>query len=92
MVLKIQICSLIVSFVYGILLYFLLEINSKFIYSSSLVVKIMSSFLFVLFCCLLYFVILMRINYGYIHFYFFLCIVLGYYVCKVVHKRVFKKK
>lgn len=91
MVLKVQIISLVVSFCYGIFFYLLLELNSRFLYSSHIVVRIIVSFLFVMFHTLLYFLILMRINYGYIHFYFFLCIILGYILCKVVYKKIVKK-
>ena len=91
MVLKVQIISLMVSFCYGIFFYLLLELNSRFLYSSHIVVRIIVSFLFVMFHTLLYFLILMRINYGYIHFYFFLCIILGYILCKVVYKKIVKK-
>ena len=91
MVLKVQIISLVVSFCYGIFFYLLLELNSRFLYSSHIVVRIIVSFLFVMFHTLLYFLILMKINYGYIHFYFFLCIILGYILCKVVFKKIVKK-
>ncbi len=91
MVLKVQIISLVVSFCYGIFFYLLLELNSRFLYSSHIVVRIIVSFLFVMFHTLLYFLILMKINYGYIHFYFFLCIILGYILCKVVYKKIVKK-
>ncbi len=89
--LRIQLISLIVSFLYGGFFYLLLELNSKFLYSSNLVVKIVVSFLFVMFNVLLYFLILMKINYGYVHLYFFLCIILGYFVCKVVYKKIVKR-
>ena len=91
MVLKVQIISLVVSFCYGIFFYLLLELNSRFLYSSNIMIKVICSFLFVMFHTLLYFLILMRINYGYIHFYFFLCIILGYILCKVVYKKIVKK-
>ena len=78
MVLKVQIISLVVSFCYGIFFYLLLELNSRFLYSSHIVVRIIVSFLFVMFHTLLYFLILMKINYGYIHFYFFLCIFIAF--------------
>ena len=91
MVLKVQIISLVVSFCYGIFFYLLLELNSKFLYSSNIMIKVIFSFLFVMFHTLLYFLILMKINYGYIHFYFFLCIILGYILCKVVYKKIVKK-
>ena len=91
MVLKVQIISLMVSFCYGIFFYLLLELNSRFLYSSNIMIKVIFSFLFVMFHTLLYFLILMKINYGYIHFYFFLCIILGYILCKVVYKKIVKK-
>ena len=89
--LRIQLISLIVSFLYGGFFYLLLELNYKFLYSSNLVVKIVVSFLFVMLNVLLYFLILMKINYGYVHLYFFLCIILGYFVCKVVYKKIVKR-
>lgn len=92
MVLGVQIISLIVSFCYGIFFYLTLSLNSKFIYSSHLLVKIICSFIFVMFHTILYFFILMRINYGYVHIYFFLCILGGYVLCKVVSKRFVKVK
>ncbi len=92
MILKVQIISLLFSFCYGIFFYLLLELNSKFLYSSHIIVRIVVSFLFVMFHTLLYFLILMRINYGYLHFYFFLCIIFGYILCKVVMKKIVKKQ
>ena len=92
MALKIQLYSFFVSFVYGFVFYILLEINSKFIYSSKILVKIISSFIFVIFNILLYFFILMKVNNGYIHLYFFLCIICGYVLCKVFYERICKKK
>lgn len=89
--LKVQIISLLVSFCYGMFFYLLLELNSRFLYSSNIIVKVLVSFLFVIFHTLLYFIILMKINYGYIHFYFFLCIILGYILCKVIYKKIVKK-
>lgn len=68
----------------------MLEINSKFLYTSRLLFQIIFSFLFVLFNTLLYFIILMKINYGYIHIYFFLALLGGYLICKVLFKRFVK--
>ena len=92
MALKIQIYSFLVSFFYGIFFYFMLEINSRFIYSSNRAIKIISSFLFVLFNVLLYFIILLKVNNGYIHIYFFLCILVGYIMCKVVVRKVCNRR
>lgn len=92
MALRIQIYSFVVSFLYGVFFYFLLEVNAKFIYSSYMVVKVLSSFLFILFNTLLYFLLLLKINNGYIHGYFFLCILVGYLLCKVIVKKVCKRR
>ena len=92
MILGVQVISLLVSFCYGIFFYLTLELNSKFIYSSNLLVRILCSLLFVIFHTLMYFLILMRINNGYVHIYFLLCILLGYWMCKVIYKRFVKKK
>ena len=91
MVLKIQVISLIVSFCYGIFFYITLELSSKILYMSNLLVRVMATLLFVLFHTLLYFLLLMKINYGYIHIYFFLSILLGYVMCKVIYKRFVKR-
>lgn len=91
MVLKMQLYSFGVSFLYGFVFFVLLEINSRFIYSSSVIVKIISSLLFIIFNTFLYFIILMKVNNGYIHVYFFLCMILGYVLCKVLYKKICKR-
>ncbi len=92
MILKIQIYSIIVSFIYGIFFYVMLSINNRFIIVSFKFFKILLSFLFVLLMSLMYFIILLYINNGYIHMYLFLCIILGYFVCKVFNKKIVKRK
>ena len=87
MILSIQIVSFIVSFLYGMFFFITLQINYKFLYSSNLFIKIVFSFLFIIFHTLLYFVILLKINYGYIHLYFFFCLIIGYFVWKVGYNR-----
>lgn len=91
MVLRVQIISLLVSLGYGIFFYLMLELNSKFLYDSRILVRVIVSFLFALFHALLYFLILMKINYGYVHIYFFICVLSGYLICKVIYKRFVKR-
>ena len=92
MVLGVQITSLIVSFCYGIFFYLTLEINYRLLYTTRLWLRIIVSFLFVIFHALLYFLILMKMNYGYVHIYFFLSMFAGYMMCKVLSKRFVKGK
>ena len=82
-----QIYSFVFSFLYGIFFEILLSVNSKFVYSSNIFVKIISSILFVIFNTLLYFFVMFKINYGILHIYFLLCILLGYiFMCKLKKK------
>lgn len=92
MSLSVQIFSFIFSFFYGIFFEILLDLNTKIINSSKLFVKIIGTFLFVLFNSILYFIILMKINNGILHIYFFLCILLGYTLSCKVGKKIFKRK
>ena len=91
MILNVQIMSLFVSFLYGFFFYLMLELLSKYIYNNKILIRVIISFLFILFHTLLYFLILMKINYGYIHIYFFICMLVGYLLCKVGYKRFVKR-
>lgn len=92
MSLKVQVISFLFSFFYGIFFEILLSVSEKILYSSKLIVKIIGSLLFVLFTTLLYFVILIKINNGVLHVYFFLCILLGYTIMCKVRKKILKVK
>ena len=90
MELKIQVYSFVVSFIYGLFFYLMLGLHARIIYSSFILVKVVGSLLFVIVMSLLYFIMLLYINNGYVHLYFFLCIMLGYFVCKLVKKKIVK--
>lgn len=84
--LNVQLLTFFVSFLYGFWLYIVLEVSYKFLTSSSLMVAVISSFLFVVCNTFLYFIILLYVNNGYVHIYFLICIFLGYLLCKVIYK------
>ena len=75
---KLQIITLLFSFLYGIFFSFFLSLNYKFIYSDKKVFKIIISFLVVIISVLIYFIILKKINSGIFHIYEILCIILGF--------------
>ena len=81
MVLIIQIKSLIFSFFFGIILYFIINSCEKFLYGNKKVYNILSAFLISILSCLLYFILIKKINNGIIHLYFVLVIILGYFIC-----------
>lgn len=78
--LKLQVLTIIVSFLYGIFFSFFLDISSKYIYNSKLKIKILFSFLFILINTILYFAIMNKINNGIIHYYSFIAIIIGFFV------------
>lgn len=94
MTLKVQIISLVISFLYGIFFSFSLNLNYKLIYNDKKIIKILSSFLFIIFNSLLYFYILLKTNNGIIHIYLILSLILGYISEHFIHNKIaikFKK-
>lgn len=92
MILKVQIISLIFSFVFGIFIYLILELFNKYIYNKKICIKIIFSLLYSLIFSLLYFFILLNINNGILHSYFFFMIIIGYLLTKYVYIKLFVKR
>lgn len=76
--LKIQIYSLIFSFVFGIVFYFLLDLFNRYNNRNKLGFRIIFSLFFAFLNSLGYFYGLIYINNGYLHVYFLLSILVGY--------------
>lgn len=91
MPLSIQIYSLLFSLVFGIFFFIMLEINSRFIYDCNIIVKLVFTFLFVLFITFLYFICLLKINNGIVHIYFLLMVLVGYLVSYVIYYKYYVK-
>lgn len=92
MILKVQIISLIFSFVFGIFIYFILELMNDFIYNRKIYLKILISLLFSFIMSLVYFLLMLYINNAILHNYFFLMIIIGYLLAKFVYINLFVKK
>ena len=87
MELKIQIYSLLFSFLYGILFFFLVNINYKYLYHKKIIIKIIINILFIINNVLIYFIIMKLINNGVLHIYFLFTILGGYLLTKLTCKR-----
>lgn len=74
----IQIQSLLVSLVFGICFSYLVRMQYKYLFESKLYIKISLTFLLVLDCFLLYFLVLRIINDGIFNYYFGIMLVIGY--------------
>ena len=86
MTLSVQISTLLFSFVFGFLFAFLISINYRFIYHSNKVIQVLFTFAFVLLSTLIYFIILEKLNYGALHIYYCIMIILGFIVEHGVEK------
>ena len=88
---KLQIITLLVSFLYGIFFSFFLGLNYKYIYSDKKIFKTIISFLVIVISVLLYFIILKKINYGIFHVYEILALTIGFclenWIAAVIAKR-----
>jgi len=81
-----QIKSLLFSFCFGIIFSTIVDIFEKIIYHKKLAFQIINTFLISIFFCLMYFIFIKKINYGVIHVYFILMILIGMFF----DKRIFK--
>ena len=91
MILKIQLRSLLFSFLYGVFFNLVLKLNYKYIYHSKGIIKILINLFFVIDNTLLYFIILRCINNGIFHFYFFLSIILGFICVNILSTKIIEK-
>ena len=76
--LSIQIKVLIVSFVYGMIISYILKWQYKYFFESKLWYRTLLTFFFIFDIFLLYFYILKAINSGIFHIYFLFSIIIGY--------------
>ena len=77
MILKTQIITLIFSFIFGMYFSLFISINRKFIYDLKRIYRIPITFICIIANSLIYFLILEKLNYGVIHIYLLLALVLG---------------
>jgi len=89
--LKLQIISLVFSFVYGILICFLLEIFDKIIFNNKIYVKLIFSLVFSIVISIIYFIVMLYINNAILHYYFFLMVLFGYLFMRFLYTKLFVK-
>lgn len=86
--LYIQIKLILFSFLFGVYFSFMLDVNCKYMKSKSLLYNSLFTIFFMLFNTFLYFYILQNINNGILHYYSFLCIVLGVFIENVIVNKI----
>lgn len=75
----VQLSGLLISFIYGILLYYAFVFNIKICNNIGLLFKIIISVLFINNCSLLYIFVFYKLTSGVVHLYFILSLLLGFY-------------
>lgn len=82
----VQCICLIVSFIFGILLYYGNKFNIRIIRNKNILIKLILSVFYIFNMSMLYVLFLYKINSGILHIYFVLLIIIGY-VFMCVKKR-----
>ena len=87
MILKIQVISMLFSFVFGIFFAFIVNLNYRFLFLGSRKRKIISNFLLFSVMGLAYFLILKKINNAILHYYFLILFLAGFFLYFFLKKR-----
>ena len=87
----VQVRAIIFSFLYGIFLAFMFNINYKLLFHHKKMVRLFFDFIFVIDCGILYFYILEILAYGYLHIYFLLFLSLGFLLFYSLFKKLLRK-
>ncbi len=94
MILDIQIKTLFYSFLFGIYFSFIIYINYKYIYKLKKLYKVITTFIFIFFNTIMYFLILLKINNGIIHIYGLISLIIGFllehYIQNIIENHIKK--
>lgn len=86
-----QIKTIIFSLIFGVLFSKLIEINYKYL-TKNKITNILITFIFIITCILIYFILLKKINNGIFHPYEILSIIIGFIIQNITKSRVEKKQ
>ena len=87
----VQIISFIVSFIFGIIFYYLTKINFKLIEDLKIYLKHFLTFIYTIDMAIIYMIIIYKLNKGYFHIYFIMMVVIGFIIGYVLDKKYFSK-
>ena len=88
---NLQLISFLVSFFYGILFYFLTELNFKLIKDLKLIIKHLLTFIYVLDMTIIYVIIFYKLNHGYFHIYFIMMVIIGFITGYFLNSKLLSK-
>lgn len=88
---NLQLVSFIVSFIFGIMFYFLTYINFKLLKNLKLFIQHILTLVYVLDMIIIYIIIFYKLNKGYFHIYFLFIVILGFIVGYIINKKYLSK-
>ncbi len=88
---NLQLITLLLSLLFGILFYFLTIFNFKMINNLKVIYKHIITFIYVLDMTIIYIIFLYHLNKGYFHIYFVLTVLLGFIFGYIINKKMFSK-
>ena len=88
---NLQIISFLISFIFGILFYYITFWNFQLIAKMRVIIKHILTFIYVLDMTIIYIIIIYNINKGYFHIYFILTVFLGFVIGGLIHKKFLSK-
>ena len=87
MSLKIQIYSVLYSFLFAIYFSYILNLFKKYIYNNNIIIKTVSNLVIVIINYFIYFIGINKINNGILHPYTFITLILGFYFIDIIYKK-----
>jgi hypothetical protein len=83
-----QLLTVLVSLIYGSVLYWLIKINKKMLFNGSTLKKMIFSIIFIVDIVLIYFIIIKYINNGVLTYYSYLLIILGLLIQNYIDNKI----
>ncbi len=83
-----QVLTIIVSILYGSILYWLIKLNKRMLFNGSFIKKTIFSIIFIIDVVLIYFIIIKYINNGILTYYSYLLIILGLLIQNYIDNKI----
>ena len=83
---NLQLISFLVSFIYGLIFYFLTILNFYLIKNLKVIIQHILTFVYCLDMTIIYIIIFYHLNRGYFHIYFILMVFVGFICAGIFHK------
>lgn len=87
---KIQVLSFAISFLYGIFFFLLTKFNKYIVGGKKIFFQFIVTLIFIIDIVILYIYIMYKINFGIIHPYFLMILLLGYYLTAISFNKIKK--